>query len=99
MLCDTVEQLETILSAQVAGGIAAGQQAYQALLTTPNAKQEPSCLVATYSVTVLDVASVVEGVPTTDGGTATMYILYVVVGDTPYAILSPVPVGPREFDV
>ena len=99
MMCDTVDQLESILVAQVERGVAAGQQAYLALRATPNAMREPTCLVAAYRVTVLDVAAVVEGVPGPDGMRRTVYILYVLINEHPYVILSPMPVGPRDNPV
>lgn len=98
MLCDTADQLESILQAQVEGGIAAGRTAYLTLLATPNARQEPSCQVDTFDLTLLEVASVVEDVPAVDGGLVTVYVLYVLADDTPYAIVSPIPVGIRDLD-
>ena len=99
MMCDTVEQVESILQAQTEQGIEAGQATYLRLRATPNELREPTCLVAPYRLKMLDVATVWEDLPTTDGSTATVYILYVLANDRPYAILSPVPIEPPGFDV
>ncbi|MGF1624280.1 MAG: hypothetical protein ACFCVH_05310 [Alphaproteobacteria bacterium] len=99
MMCDTVEQIETILRAQTEQGIRAGQAAYLRLRSTPNELREPTCLVAPYRLKMLDVATVWENLPTTDGSTTTVYILYVLANGRPYAILSPVPIEAPGYDV
>jgi hypothetical protein len=99
MMCDTVEQLESILQAQSEQGLEAGRAAYLALRATPNEMREPTCLVAPYALTMLDVAAEVEDVPTPSGERATVYILYVLVNDRPYVILSPMAIEPPGLEV
>lgn len=99
ILCDTVDQLESILQAQVDEGLAAGQRAYMELRSTMNEVQEPACLAGVYRLTLLDIAAQWDNVPTLHGPPATVYILYVLINDRPYAILSPVPVGPNHLEV
>ena len=99
MMCDTVEQLETILQAQKDQGLAAGRAAYLNLRATPNEMREPTCLIAPYRLTMLDVAMEVPDVPTPTGSVETIYILYVLVNERPYVIMSPVAIEPPGLEV
>jgi hypothetical protein len=99
MMCDTVEQLESILQAQSEQGLEAGRAAYLALRATPNDMQEPTCLVAPYRLTMLDIAAEVPDVPTATGQRQTLYILYGLVNPRPYVILSPLAIEPPGTDV
>lgn len=99
MMCDTVDQLETILQTQKDQGLAAGRAAYLALRSTPNEMREPTCLIAPYRLTMLDVAAEVPDVPTPAGSRETVYILYVLVNERPYVIMSSVAIEPPGLEV
>lgn len=93
ILCDNADYAESILIAQVEAGPMAARQQLRNLNRARNDVNEPICALGEYPVTMVGNASVFERVPGVDGQPHTIYVVYVTIGDTPFAILSSYPVS------